>query len=264
MKIERIDGVLYWNEQRVKWAGVAQRYHANEPFSAKIDGWDQSRNDEGTPQIGDLINVLGGRSGAEFIAPIMAIRAAPKGTRYIFVMAGPPPWATETHLARQMRAQTEALQEARRIEILQQLDLCVVCEEGPLEACACVQRKKRKQDQLEKEAAERAEVIAWAAHCDKHNAAADQRRRALTADAVRKALAAADGRPGDAGRALGVDKFNLRVTRNWTKPEHLEDLTVYSEVTYSPGSWLSGWMSRKAPELQEYASQLRDQAEVAR
>lgn len=69
------------------WTGSPVRYKPDEPFVARIKVGTASGDDQ--PEIGDLVRVVG-RKGAEWIAPILAIRARTHASTYAYV--GDPPW----------------------------------------------------------------------------------------------------------------------------------------------------------------------------
>ena len=76
-------------DEPVKRTATPGRFNAAEPFCAKINIEDmQPCPESGAPRIGDLVRVCG-RQGAEFVAPIVAIRSV--GTHYTYVIAEEPP-----------------------------------------------------------------------------------------------------------------------------------------------------------------------------
>ena len=135
------------NDHIYRWTATVERFKScDDAFSAKIKVTGHDGHER--PQIGDLVKVRG-RKGAEFIAPIIAIRH--EGYSNVHVVTEYPPWVADSYLARQERSRAEALRstlearkDARLMDVRQQLNLCVVCGEGDLAACACVRAEQER------------------------------------------------------------------------------------------------------------------------
>ena len=258
--VTEVDGVMCYLGQPVRWTATVERFRSSDDeFSAKI----KLGEDRHMPEFGDLVWVQG-RKGAEFIAPILALRNATYSI--VHVITADPPWSADSYLARQERSWAKALnsrlqarKEARLMDVREQENLCVVCGEPDLDACACVrsQRERLAQEKREaadqerraaKQAAERKAQQEHAEQCRAHNERADAARANLTEVAVRAALDMTDGGLAAAGRELGIDKYS-HDGADW-----------YSQEVSSAGNYLSGWMKKNAPNLPAYASELREKA----
>ena len=255
--VTEVDGETFYLGKPVRWTAIVERFRSSDDhFSAKI----RLGEDRRMPEIGDLVLVQG-RKGAEFIAPILALRNATYSI--VHVITANPPWSSDSYLAKQERSWAEAIhsrlearKKARLMDVREQENLCVVCGEPDLAACACVraererlaQEKREAAEQVERAAKQAAERYARREHAEKcraHNERADAARANLKEEAVRAAIEEKQGGLAAAGRALGIDKYS-NGRQDW-----------YSPKPTSAGAYLSEWMKKNAPDLPEYARELR-------
>ena len=236
------------HDEPVQWSGAPQCYRSGEPFVVKIRGgcraWDRQ---EPTPQIGDRVRVLG-RDGTEFIARIHAIRARTEA--HTFALADDPPWAEETFRERRARGERRAVENARIAQLRQDHGLCVLCGEASLDDCRCVRGLRADQARQAQRAAAEASEREHTHACEAYNREAAARRESLTLEAVEDAIVQSGGRLVMAGRILGVEQFRKH---KWERG--------YPDTPNS--RFLPQWVRRNAPQLLDFARELRESAKPA-
>ena len=261
--VTEVDGEIFFFDQPVQWTAKVERFRPDDDqYSAKIVLQAGGRE----PQIGDLVLVRGWK-GAEFIAPIIAVRNAK--TTSVYVITADPPWRADSYLARQERSWTEAIdsrlqarKEARLMDVREQENLCVVCGEPDLDACACVRAQRERIEQMAREAAAQEKRAAekaaeqkkqqeWNEKCRAHNERADAARSNLTEEAVRAAIEKTDGGLAAAGRELGIDEYE----NQWDG-----EASWYARETKNAYPFLSNWIKNNASDLKTYARELREKA----
>ena len=227
-----------------QWEGVPYRPSKGAPYYCRIA---LDRGDDPLPEINDKVLIKGYR-GAQFIAPILGIVEGQKmnlrGEGSVLVLAGDPPWAKETRLARLARDEAKAIAATRRMEARKAAGLCPVCAEGDLTNCACVRGARAaaqaKQQEAEDAAEKERREDEHNARCEEHNRQAEERRKALTPEIVREALFKEDGDLFDSGNlAKAGGKLGVEIYKT--------DQQNYPE---NPNSrFLFEWLKNHAPEL---------------
>lgn len=139
-------------------------------------------------EIGDLVKVTSTRGGAEFIAPVLAIRAVDnKGT---WVVTDNPAWVENSFQADRIASEYTELdnliekQKSNRFEeIMLKSGICIFCGEPDDEDCPCyheeqkiAQERRQKRLQAEEENQMTRECKEWNARADEINQRRNQMR----------------------------------------------------------------------------------------
>ena len=171
-----------------------------------------------------------------------------RGEGSILVLAGNPPWAKETRLARLARDEAKAIAATRRMEARKAAGLCPVCAEGDLNDCACVRGARAaaqaKQQEAEDAVEKKRREDEHNARCEEHNRQAEERRKALSPEIAREALFKEDGDLFDSGN---LAKAGLKLGVEIYKTEGDTGQQNYPEKPNS--RFLFGWLKNHAPEL---------------
>lgn len=249
-QIEVINGRLHYCGKPVEWAGTPERYKSGEEYAVKItlDRAPEQR----TPRLGELVRVQG-RKGADFIAPIIAIRNATP--TIVHAVTDYPPWIDESYVERRERRRVDALKKSRTVAVRESLGLCIICGAEP-QACACVVRAEAAaKESTERLEAERAELAGAEARKklveenELHNRNADQARANLTVDDVKAAVLRNKGNLKKIGADLGVEKYS-----GWGLSPTFVDK---EQKPYPASAFLVHWFKKNAPELSALAAELR-------